>query len=1514
MKKLLMLMAFAAISAVALAIPAKRGVQKTLTLTDGKTVTATLAGDEAFHYYVTTDGTPLVETADGRWQAVSKELVKQTSKELGERRNAHRLERLAKTNKMFTSARKAARRAETAVVKKKGLVILVNFADKAFKSTSKHEYFVQMMNDENNPYGQNYGSVHEYFRDQSYGQFDLEFDVIGPVTMSNNMYYYGANDSQGNDKHPHVMVSEACKLADSQVNFADYDWDGDGEVDQVYVIYAGYAESSGAASNTIWPHEYNLTEGYYFDSAFSEYYKKDNNIYSLVLDGVTIDTYACGSELYGASGSKIDGIGTMCHEFSHCLGLPDFYDTEYNGNLGMDAWDLMDAGSYNGDGFQPAGYTAYERWFSGWLEPVQLTNPLTVKDMPAIQDSPVAYVLMKSGNVDVNSTYYLMYNHQQKGWDGASYGHGMLVQYVRYDTQAWKENTVNNSTQRMTLIPADGGFKYDAGSQDNPYYSTSGIAGDPWPGTSNKTTFSWNNHTISEITEKNELISFLFDGGDKDIDEQDTNDSLSATKYTLTYKVDGIIYKTVEVTYGTSIIPETEPTRNGYTFSGWSEIPETMPAQDVVVTGFFSINKHNLTYRVDNEIYKIIEVEYGENITPEADPTKHGYSFSGWSEIPETMPDRDVEVNGSFTINKYMVTWMINDEVYKTEEVFFGSTISAPPVPNRDGYSFSWEFYPETMPAGNLSIKGLYIQMAIDVKLNKEEITLKEGRKEQLEATVISEYSGYKDVIWSTSNDRVISVDATGNVTALNAGEAWVIAVSKDFANAKDSCLVIVTSHIYEMKVEVVAKNNTSDVYEKIGADDADDIIKLAIKGTINGYDVFAMRNKLPNLELLDLSEAQIITSSYKYYENYKTKDDILTAYFVPEGIRRIILPKSLKGIDGKAFCNCSSLTDITLPEGITSIGDNTFEGCSSLKDVKIPASVVSIGEYAFKGCEALTEIHLPSYLETIGDYAFEGCTALKDVYALMFDIIPIGQHTFNDYRNQTLHVPDFLFDKYDWDARWGQFRYKKAMTLNSGDYERFTTNTDTQMGEDDQRIPHKEDGEAIDATIQREGSFTVEGDEPQDFATVELVNDGEGRSGSLIGDDNGEEQGNVVVDDLVYRVSVEAETEFQYTPPVDLNIDEDFEYPEGQYKWWYFDGSDRAKFGSSGRKALDGKILHAHQGYVFMAQRAGTLVIHLGNTAVGGDRTTDLQDYEAEEAKNQGWNFMGNPYASYYDMSECTNTSPVTVWNAAQLIYEALRPGDDDFYLQPYQAFYVQKQDEVKGLKFDAVSRKSYRKSVEEKEERRALRRAKGVNPERRFIDLYIEASGQQADHTRLVANASAKAEYEIGVDAAKFMSEKAAAQIYTLEFGVEMAINERPLSGSLPLGYTAAKAGRMTIGASRMDAPLVLVDRQTGVTCDLSENAYEFTTTEGTFNNRFLIRAQGDDGIGALTEKTGVLIAIREGGLAVGGAEGKEIQVYSIDGKAVASQSDNGFISLKPNIYIVGVDGITAKIRIRK
>lgn len=183
--------------------------------------------------------------------------------------------------------------------------------------------------------------------------------------------------------------------------------------------------------------------------------------------------------------------------------------------------------------------------------------------------------------------------------------------------------------------------------------------------------------------------------------------SFTINKYKLTYTLDGEEYKTAEVDYGTALTPEEAPVKEGYTFSGWSEIPETMPANDVTVTGTFTVNKYKLTYMVDGEEYKASEVDYGTAITAEAVPTKEGYTFSGWSEIPSTMPAEDVTVTGTFTVNKYTITYMVDNTVLMTEEVAYGSTI-APPKSKKDGYDILWSFYPTTMPAYSITINGTY--------------------------------------------------------------------------------------------------------------------------------------------------------------------------------------------------------------------------------------------------------------------------------------------------------------------------------------------------------------------------------------------------------------------------------------------------------------------------------------------------------------------------------------------------------------------------------------------------------------------------------------------------------------------------------------------------------------------------------------------------------------------------------------------------------------------------------------
>ena len=185
--------------------------------------------------------------------------------------------------------------------------------------------------------------------------------------------------------------------------------------------------------------------------------------------------------------------------------------------------------------------------------------------------------------------------------------------------------------------------------------------------------------------------------------------SFSINKYKLTYLVDGEVYKSYDVEYGATISPEPSPTKDGYIFSGWSDIPTTMPAHDVTVSGTFNIQKYKLTYFVDNAVYKIYYIEYGTSITPDEEPTKEGYTFSGWSWIPTKMPAEDVSVSGYFIVNQYTITYIIDNEVYTTDKADYGSTITPPTPPSREGYDLAWGDYPETMPAYDITIYGTYI-------------------------------------------------------------------------------------------------------------------------------------------------------------------------------------------------------------------------------------------------------------------------------------------------------------------------------------------------------------------------------------------------------------------------------------------------------------------------------------------------------------------------------------------------------------------------------------------------------------------------------------------------------------------------------------------------------------------------------------------------------------------------------------------------------------------------------------
>ena len=178
--------------------------------------------------------------------------------------------------------------------------------------------------------------------------------------------------------------------------------------------------------------------------------------------------------------------------------------------------------------------------------------------------------------------------------------------------------------------------------------------------------------------------------------------------YHLTYWVDGAVYRRYEVEYGASVVPENVPAKEGYTFGGWSDIPSNMPAGNVNVSGSFTVNQYLLTFQVDGEECKAFEVEYGSLIIPLAEPVKEGYTFSGWIEMPETMPAHDVIVTGRFTVNTYEVTYMVDGTVFLTDSLAYQSPIPLPTVPERSGYDFEWDEHPETMPAYDVIIIGNY--------------------------------------------------------------------------------------------------------------------------------------------------------------------------------------------------------------------------------------------------------------------------------------------------------------------------------------------------------------------------------------------------------------------------------------------------------------------------------------------------------------------------------------------------------------------------------------------------------------------------------------------------------------------------------------------------------------------------------------------------------------------------------------------------------------------------------------
>ena len=468
MKKLyLMLSMLFAFGIAANAVPAKK-LQKVITLTNGTQVSVELRGDEYLSWWEGTDGTAYRATADENvFEAFDLEAQKPAAAARRARTEQGRVARLARVKNSLKGADDKMRGLGgdhiTYKGVKKGLVVLVDFKNKKFADGHDLEYYKNVINgkdfsDEEEGY---VGSVRDYFLAQSNGQFELDFDVVGPVTISKNYGYYGNDGAYQKDEKVYEMIKEASDAIQDKVNLKDYDWDGDGEADQVFFLYAGLGQASGGSAGTIWPHESELR---YWPCGVLSY------------STGKINTYACANELQpetqGSSRYISAGIGTICHEFSHCLGFADMYDTTGGGGYGMSVFDVMDQGSYNGNGFVPCNYTAFERIYAGWVEAIELESPATVKDMKSVSDYGRPFIMYNYKNTN---EYFLLENRQNTGWDKGLYGsNGLLIVHVNYVPSRWANNSVNASNEKIqccTVVNADG-------SRENTQYS---LQGDLYP-------------------------------------------------------------------------------------------------------------------------------------------------------------------------------------------------------------------------------------------------------------------------------------------------------------------------------------------------------------------------------------------------------------------------------------------------------------------------------------------------------------------------------------------------------------------------------------------------------------------------------------------------------------------------------------------------------------------------------------------------------------------------------------------------------------------------------------------------------------------------------------------------------------------------------------------------------------------------------------------------------------------------------------------------------------------------
>ena len=634
--------------------------------------------------------------------------------------------------------------------------------------------------------------------------------------------------------------------------------------------------------------------------------------------------------------------------------------------------------------------------------------------------------------------------------------------------------------------------------------------------------------------------------------------------------------------------------------------------------------------------------------------------------------------------------------------------------------------------------------------------------------------------------------------------------------------------------------------------------------------------------------------------------------------LREVKLGKNVEVIGSDAFWYCRKLRNIEFNKKLKYISNNAFFVCEGLTDVVLPPSLIEISNSAFYDCRNLKELKIPSSVKYIRDNAFYGCQ-LEKVYTYTIEPTKISQNTFSAYKNAQLFIPATSKYNYYWDTQWSQFL---ELVEFDEPYEYFYLNGDYSLDNSTGRISGVPDME-----MNQTAGITVEGNDVQEISDIELNfdysnNDGNGSNDagpSIIAGSGKTDNGvaNLTAQSMDVNIGIDGNRWYFFCFPYDLDVDS-IEC-SAEYVFYKYDGLKRSR-GLSGWTKLDAedKVLVKGNGYIFQASNTSMLTIHVAHeylSFTGEIENLTLNTYDSDDISNSSWNFVGNPFISYYDIKDLASEydAPIAVWNG--WTYDVYKPGDDDYQLKPFEAFFVQKGSNKSSIEYMPNYRLTYSASQARMASYAEQRAVMGtpMSIERQLVNIVIMNQDSVKDRTRIVYSAKASMDYEIGVDAAKFQSE-GVPQIYTLNGTTKYAINERPMGDDdIRLGFCAPTAGTYTLSIPRQDADVAIFDKETGKYVDFTFGDYTFESKAGTFNDRFVIHRTG--GVTAIENGfmlNGLTVVAVDGGIDIEGHMAGKVSVYSESGMLIAEPTQTGRLLLGDGVYIVKIGDKSIKLSV--